>query len=177
MLVHASTLVCSLVVSRCEGLELEPAPVCLYCGGLAVHASNTSLSAHTFCCSPCCSGLDCQELQVLSTLSTVHACSLCENSRPHGGIEASSAQFFSARQVALRGVTTARGDVWLHLPLLVFAASLAMLLKAVLIYHFAHLCASSVFLFSSGQLLKLAQFHSAQCLLLLHCTSIHLGKL
>ena len=77
-------------------------------------------------------------------LSTVRACSLCANSRPRalewrGGIEASSAQFFSARQVALRGVTTARGDVWLRLPLLVFAASLAMLLKAVLIYHLAHL--------------------------------------
>ena len=49
---------------------------------------------------------------------------LCENSRPpalewRGGIEASSAQFcvLSARQVALGGVTTARGDVWLHLPL------------------------------------------------------------
>ena len=53
--------------------------------------------------------------------STVCTCSVSENSRPpalewRGGIEASSAQFFSARQVALRGVTTARGDVWLHLP-------------------------------------------------------------
>ena len=36
-----------------------------------VHAPNTSLSAHTFCCSSCCSGFDfLQELQVSPTLYT-----------------------------------------------------------------------------------------------------------